>query len=109
MDVQELDRKWTSLKPDAQGTFKSLRISADCIPDLYIGIDLNNIRCLILKLPEKHQINFASVLKQNLSIELYRESNWVILKLSNSQYADLFNDLILSLYTKIKDVREVKE
>lgn len=109
MDVQELDKKWNSLIPEAQGTFKSLRISGDCIPDLYIGIDLNNVRCLILKLPEKHEINFASVVKQNLSIELYRQSNWVILKLSNSQYADLFNDLILSLYTKIKDVRAVKE
>jgi hypothetical protein len=109
MDVSELDNKWNSLRPDTQGTFKSLRLSADCIPELYIGLDANGIRCLILKLPAGHSINFASVIKQNLSIELFKESSWIILKLTNTVYKDLFNDLIISLYNKVKGLREVSE
>lgn len=107
MDVSELDNKWKSLRPDTQGAFKSLRLSADCIPEIYIGLDANGIRCLILKLPARHSINFASVIKQNLSIELFNETNWIILKLTNALYSDLFNDLIISLYNKVKSLREV--
>lgn len=109
MDANELESKWSGLRPDAQGTFKSLRITGDCIPDLYIGIDLNNTRCLILKLPERHSTNFVTVVKQNLSLEFFGETNWVLLKLSNALYKDLFNDLILSLYDKVKALIDVNQ
>lgn len=109
MNIQELENRWNGLKPESNGSFKSLRISADCVPDLFIGVDATNVRCLILKLPLDHSIDFQSVIRQNLSIELFRETHWIILKLRNSIYADLFNDLILSLYHKIKEIGTAKD
>lgn len=109
MTITELQTKWTGLKPESKGSFKSLRISSDCIPDLYIGVDHANVRCLILKLPTSHSLDFQSIIKQNLSIELFRETHWIILKLTNVVYSDLFNDLILSLYNKIEKLGSVKE
>jgi hypothetical protein len=39
MDVFLLNEKWSKLKADQISGFRSLRISADCIPDLFIGVD----------------------------------------------------------------------
>lgn len=109
MNINELESKWNGLKSEGTGGYKSLRLSGDCIPDLYIGVDVNSGRCLILKLPVNNSADFQSVIKQNLSIELHRETQWIVLKLLNNTFADLFNDLILSLFNKIKSVRDVKE
>jgi hypothetical protein len=103
MNINELELKWDLLKPENKDGFKSIRISPDCIPDLYIGIDINSIRCLILKLPLINDTDFQSIIKQNLSIELFRDSKWIVIKLLNNSFTDLFNDLIMSLFNKIKD------
>src|ERR1700755_2907757 len=104
MNTEDLEKKWKELNPEKTSSFKSLRFSPDCIPDLFIGIDLAAIRCLILKIPKDHIVNFQSVARQNLSIEHYKETHWIILKLTSQIYADLFNDLIISLYEKIKSI-----
>lgn len=109
MNALELETKWGGLTPDNQGSYKSLRLSGDCLPDLYIGMDTNGARCLILKLPGNHSVNFKSINKQNLSIEFFKETSWIVLKLSGHLYKDLFNDLIISLYNKIKDLRKADE
>jgi Putative PD-(D/E)XK family member, (DUF4420) len=102
MDTHALEAKWKSLMPDKVDTFKSLRITAESIPDLFIGIDSNNTRCLILKLPQSFACDVSSIQRENLSIEYYRKTNWLMLKLANSRFNDLFNDLILSLFDKIR-------
>jgi len=109
MNIQEIEDKWRILQPERNTAYRSLRISSDCLPDLYIGIDIKNIRCLILKLPDNHSIQFSPVFKENLSVELFSETSWVILKLANIYYQDLFNDLIFALYNKIKDIHYYKE
>ncbi len=103
MTITELEAKWDKLKPEHKDGFKSIRINSDCLPDLFIGLDINNIRCLILKLPSINDTDFQSIIKQNLSIELFRESQWIIIKLLNTSFSDLFNDLIMSLFNKIKN------
>ena len=103
MTINELELKWDLLKPENKEGFKSIRISPDCLPDLYIGIDINSTRCLILKLPQVNDTDFKSVIKQNLSIELFRDSKWIVIKLLNNSFIDLFNDLIMSLFNKIKN------
>jgi hypothetical protein len=102
MTTEEINQKWAMLQPDSHKSYRSVRISADCIPEMYLGTDLNNVRSLILKLPPGHAMTLNTVIRQNLSLEMSPDTNWVILKLSNIQYNDLFNDLIISLYNKVK-------
>jgi hypothetical protein len=64
---------------------------------------------LILSLPHNKHLDFKGIQKENLSIEYFREKNLILLQLMDSDFNDLFDDLILSLYHGIKSLREVDE
>lgn len=106
----ELKQKWSGLSenPNTIG-FRSLRISADCICELYLAVSKDGKRCLILSLPSHKLLDFNGIQKENLSIEYFREKNLIVLQLNDSDFNDLFNDLILSLYQGIKSIRQVDE
>ena len=106
----ELKQKWSGLSenPVTSG-FRSLRISADCICELYLGVSKDGKRCLLLALPDNKHLDFKGVQKENLSIEYFREKNLIVLQLTDSDFNDLFDDLILSLYHGIKSISHVDE
>lgn len=106
----ELKQKWSGLSenPVTSG-FWSLRISADCICELYLGISKEGKRCLILSLPSYKHLDFKGIQKENLSIEYFRENNLIVLQLTDCDFNDLFDDLILSLYHGIKSISQVDE
>jgi hypothetical protein len=106
----ELKQKWTGLSenPVTIG-FRSLRISADCICELYLAVSMDVKRCLILSLPINKHLDFKGIQKENLSIEYFREKNLIVLQLNDSDFNDLFDDLILSLYHGIKSISQVDE
>lgn len=110
MEIKDLTLKWSKLsKADIKSGYKSLRISIDCIPALYIGINNNNDRCLILSLPKNHRVDFQNKIRENLSIEYYKDLNYIVLLLTANDYFDLFDDLVLSIYNQIKDQNIVDE
>lgn len=106
----ELKQKWSGLSenPVISG-FRSLRISADCICELYLGVSKDGKRCLLLALPDNKHLDFKGVQKENLSIEYFREKNLIVLQLTDSDFSDLFDDLILSLYHGIKSINKADE
>ena len=106
----ELKQKWAGLSdnPVTSG-FRSLRISADCICELYLGVSKSGKRCLILALPANKHLDFKGVQKENLSIEYFREKNLIVLELIDNDYHDLFDDLVLSMYHGIKNISHVDE
>ncbi len=106
----ELKQKWLGLSDNlvAHG-FRSLRISADCICELYLGVNKEGKRCLILSLPSSKHLDFKEIQKENLSIEYFREKNLIVLQLTDSAFNDLFDDLILSLYHGIKGISQFDE
>ncbi len=106
----ELKQKWSGLSenPVTIG-FRSLRISADCICELYLAVSKEGKRCLILSLPSNKHLDFKGIQKENLSIEYFREKNIIVLQLTDSDFNDLFDDLILSLYHVIKNISQVDE
>jgi hypothetical protein len=106
----ELNKKWSGLleNPVTSG-FRSLRISPDCICELYLGVSKEGKRCLILALPDKKRLDFKGIQKENLSIEYFGEKNLIILQLNDINFNDLFDDLVLSLYHGIKNISQVDE
>ncbi len=105
MTITELNNKWALLSDyESNNGFKSLRITSECISDIFIGIDKYSNRCLILALPIDFKFNFKSVVKENLTIEYYDEKNLIVLKLTDNTFYDLFDDLILSLYQRINTI-----
>lgn len=110
MNIEILQSKWNNLASyNNLKEYKSLRISSDCKPDLFIGLNNDKNKCLILLLPNNHRINFKKITKEHLTIELFKETNYIILLLTNNSYYDLFDELCLSLYNKIKNITDVDE
>ncbi len=106
----ELKQKWSGLSENTVTSgFRSLRISSECICELYLGVSKEGKRCLILALPDTKHVDFKGSQKENLSIEYFREKNLIVLQLTDNDFNDLFDDLILSLYNGIKDISQIDE
>jgi len=106
----ELKQKWSGLSENPVTTgFRSLRISSECICELYLGVSKEGRRCLILALPVNKHLDFKGIQRENLSIEHFREKNLIVLQLTDNDFNDLFDDLILSLYHGIKNISQVDE
>jgi hypothetical protein len=110
MTTLDLKQKWSELttNPVTNG-FRSLRISADCICELYLGVSSESKRSLILSLPSNKILDFKGTQKENISIEYFREKNLIVLQSTHSEYNDIFDDLILSLYQGIKNLTQVDD
>jgi hypothetical protein len=106
MKIRDIEQKWSLIEGNKGESYKSIRLSNECVPDLFIGCKNDFHRSLILKLPEGFKINLKSVIKQNLSLTYFKESEWILLTLNDISYLDLFNELILSVYNRIEKIYE---
>ncbi|WP_316738514.1 PD-(D/E)XK motif protein [Pedobacter aquatilis] len=102
MNAEQLEQQWLKISADVPTSgLNSIRISSTCIPDLFLGIDTEGFRNLILSVPKDYKLSFKAIVKENLSIDFFRETHHIVLRLINHPFMDLFNDLVLSLYSKI--------
>lgn len=107
MDSLNLKTKWELLSNESlQNGFKALRITSNCVPELFIALDSNNNHCLLLFAEEDVDLIFKGAEKDKLSLSLNLPSQVLILQLKDFNYVDLFNDLIISLYNRIFNILE---
>jgi len=108
MITSELDKKWLLIsKEKISNGYKSLRLPAECISEVFLGVGPMDQRCLLLFLPRSYKLDFKALKKENISIELDPNANYLVLSLLDPNYVDLFDDLITSLYNVVKDISEV--
>ena len=105
----DISAKWKSiLSEKEEDEYRAIRISASCIPDLFLAIDKDGLRCLLLYLPRELKIDFRKVDKDKISSSLISSKGIVVVKLKDLDYKDLFDDLILSIYSKISLISDPK-
>jgi len=104
MNLLDIEHRWNSIIFSGLKQYTLLRISSDCVPELYLAIDRNGNRFLILEVPKGLNIKCSDVELQNLSIQWHGETRLIIIGLLNKQFIDLYNDLTLSLYNHIKGI-----
>jgi hypothetical protein len=110
MIAQDLKSKWKTISEEGKSTdYKILRISSECCSTIYISLDSDRSRCLLLDLPDSYQSDFNSVKKDKISLGLLRDRNYIVLTLHDPAYDDHFDMLIISLYNSIKDISEVSD
>ena len=109
MNALQLEDQWSKLKGQKSSDFITLRIDASCKPDLYLGINVKQNRCLLLVLPKDSNINFIGETKENIKTSYNKKENCIVLELLDGYYHNLFNDLIISLYFKINKIEDLKE
>ncbi len=108
MEIQDISRKWLLVNPPSGNAYASVRIDSTSLPGIFLGLNSESKRCLILKLPKGYHPDFQSSVKQNLSLSLYAESGWVVLTLLDDNFYDLFDDLIFSIYIKIHSMSSAR-
>jgi len=110
MEQKYLQNKWNSIIPDniIKG-YHTIRIDSSCIPDLFIGVNRLNNRCLIMILPLGHGIDFRHSQKEKITLEQYHAPDIIVLTLLDKSYYELFNDLILSIYNQVSDIVEFEK
>lgn len=107
MILEDLNSKWLTIKDcKTISGYKAIRLSASCVPDLFIGEDINGFRCLILFLPNDIDIKLKGAQKKNISIEYNKKTTAIVIQLSDANFSELFNDLIMSLHNRIQDIKE---
>lgn len=105
MNVTNLKSKWENIAEFKNNNgYKALRITSDCIPDLYIATDEDGFRYFLLFLPSNIEVKLKGTDKEKLKIAFDKEKNIILIKLNDLDFVDLFNDLIVSLYSKIKEI-----
>lgn len=110
MELKDLQNKWSIIThSQIDKGYKSVILTPQCKSDLYLGINKDANRCLILSLPENHNVDFKTTVKENLSIEFFRDTNFIVLKLIDNSFYELFDDLIISMYNRIKDYSYVDD
>ena len=110
MEIKDLQCKWEIISDyGVTNGYKSIILTPECKSDLYLGINNDANRCLILSLPENHKVNFKAKIKENLSIEFFSETNYIVLKLIDNSFYELFDDLIISMYNRIKEFSHVDD
>lgn len=111
MDTLILETKWITVPIPSYGEYSSLLIDASCIPELNIGLSGYGNRCLILSLPLDFRVDFYGQKLENITT-IYRKNkteNSIIIELTNNFLVSYFNDTIVSLFFKIKDITNVEE
>ena len=99
----DLNSKWENIvKFKNKKGYKALRISSDCFPDLFLATDTEGYRCLLLYLPKNIEVKIKGADKNKLLLSFLPSKGILLIKLKDFDFIDLFNDLILSIYSKIK-------
>lgn len=107
MDLNILLSRWENISNfEEKKGFKALRITYSSIPDLFIALDEDGFRYLLLYLPPDIEIKIKETNKDKLKLGYLRDTNIITIKLNDLSFKDLFNDLIISLYNKIKDISD---
>jgi len=107
MDTIKLEKKWGLLNTPSAGKLETLRIDTSCQPDLNIGLNDAGNRCLVLYLKKSFKSKFVGEEKENIKTSFDIKNHCIVLELLDNLYNPLFNDLIISLYLKIKDITDI--
>ena len=109
MNLSVLKSKWNNvlLFQDKKG-YKALQLSKDCKSELFIAVDPDGSRYLLLFLPSDFNIQLNGSDKEKLQLNYISEKDIILIKLNDIDFIDLFNDLIISLYSKIYKISDPK-
>jgi hypothetical protein len=109
MDKEIIENIWNKLNPSGEGEFEYKLLSKDSIPQLNIGFNKKSQRCLILELPFDFIKPFQQFEKENLSLKYFKKEKCLCIILNDDFFRDLFDDLILSIYSKIHHISNTDE
>lgn len=104
----ELQNRWKKIQYSGKSEFEFIRIdSGISIPEMSIGLNSSLNKCLLLELPKNYNVDFQKSIKQNLTLYFFKDTNFIVLELTDKAFEDLFDDLIISIYQHIYQLSDV--
>lgn len=109
MNKEIIESIWNKIIPSGEGEFEYKLLSKESTPQLNIGFNKKSQRCLILELPFDFDKPFQQFEKENLSLKYFKKEKCLCIILNDEFFKDLFDDLILSIYSKIYNISNTEE
>lgn len=109
MNKEIIETIWSKIIPSGEGEFEYKLLSKESIPQLNIGFNKKSQRCLIIELPFDFDKPFQQFEKENLSLKYFKKEKCLCIILNDDFFKDLFDDLILSIYSKIHNISNTEE
>ena len=109
MNKEIIESIWNKIIPSGEGDFEYKLLSKESIPQLNIGFNKKSQRCLVLELPFDFDKPFQQFEKENLSLKYFNKEKCLCIILNDNFFKDLFDDLILSIYSKIHNISKPDE
>lgn len=109
MKIEALKKKWKYVSDsETFSGYKSVRLSAECVSDLFIGVNESGLHCLILILPKDYKHEIRAIDREKISLSVFSKKHLLVITLLDSEYSSLFDDLILSLLHAISEMQDVE-
>lgn len=108
MNKDDLQQIWSKLDPSEEGVFEYKLISEHSLPSLCLGFK-GIKKALILEVPANTDISrYKNNERENISFINLKKNKCLCIILEDSYFEDLFDDLVLSIYTKIFDISSIE-
>ena len=104
MNKEKIEKIWSGITHSGLGGFEYQLLSKNSIPQLNIGLNEKIQRCLILELPSDFIKSFNEIEKENLSLLYFKRDKCLCILLNDDFYNDLFDDLVLSIFSRICNI-----
>lgn len=105
----DLEEKWNTLeRMERRDVYEIIRVSADCHPEVSVGVSPSSERCLILTLPKYHRYEFRPIEREKLSLSLVGDRD-IVVTLLDREFTNLFDDLIVSMHNEVRSLVEADE
>ena len=110
MNIEELHKKWDMVKSqDILNGYKSIILSKESIPNLFVGVDKHGIRCLIFSIKNAKRIDIKEIYRDKINISYYEDLNILIIPVEDKDYYEVFDHFILSVFNTIKNIKKTEE
>ena len=107
MGELDLNIKWRKIQSlKEEKGYRALRITPECLPDLFVAIDSDVNRCILLNFPKGANLRTKGSDRDKLKLVYLPNSGMIYIKLKDSNFNQLFNDFILSIYSEINLVSD---
>ncbi|MBT1451511.1 PD-(D/E)XK motif protein [Glaciecola sp. XM2] len=96
--------KWATLERESLGEneLSTIRLSEVATLELFVGIDNKSCRYLLLHLPENFEGKISQFENENITLTYLPDKQLLAIKLLDTNFIDLFDDLISSMYRSIE-------
>ena len=110
MIAKDLQERWEQLEARKRtNQYDIVLLSKDSHPELFLARSSNAERALVLKVPSFENIDFIDVEGANITLTREAVNRFVVIKLTNNDFKELFDDLVISISNSISNILDEKE